>query len=166
MPENTAPGVRNDPYRKFQFQVYSIGGCEPIPRAAQVGFSDVSGLRSDTEIVEYKEGDRRFTRKLPGKTSFDNVVLSRGVDRNGHLVAWRNRVIERGGTAAPDDNLRTTLIIDMYDRRGITGNPIRTWRIEECWPAVLEYDDLSGGSSDVQIERLELANEGQVVLTW
>ena len=158
-------GNRQDPLRKFQFQVqfHAIAGSTFSPPAETMGFSAVSGLRSETETVEYKEGDRSFRRKLPGMTTFDNIVLSRGVVPNNtglatFLSTWRDRVIERS-IGFPDDDLRLDVSVTLYDRRKTV--PIKQWWGRACWPTVLEIEDLSGDASDVLIERLELACEEQ-----
>ena len=162
MGESSGQSRLDDPIRKFQFRVSVIGGAF-TPWNGNIGFSEVAGLRSETESVTYKEGDRTYERKIPGRTTFPNIVLSRGVDQKNALVRWRQRVIEGGGMA--DHLLRAALQIDVYDRRGPMGNatPVRTWFVHEAWPVSLEVDDLSGTASDALIERLELAHEELVL---
>jgi hypothetical protein len=59
---------RNDPYAGFNFLV-EING---IPAA---GFSECSGLATDTEVIEYREGSdpANTVRKLPGITRYSPI---------------------------------------------------------------------------------------------
>ena len=38
----------------------------------------MSGMTSETEIVEFKQGNDRVVRKKPGRTTYSNIVLERG----------------------------------------------------------------------------------------
>ncbi len=70
-----ASGARNDPYGQFNFLIEIDG----ITRA---GFSEVSGLTTDTNVIEYREGDEVTTvRKLAGLIKYTNIVLKRGYTR-------------------------------------------------------------------------------------
>ena len=153
-----AQGRRKDPYRKFQYRVYTLphGGLpNPIPKGSNVHFSEVSGLRGETEVVEYKEGNEALTRKLPGKTSYGGITLARGIDSGGHLAKWRKAIVEDGGN--PNASLRAILVIEVKDRIG--KNIVKTYRALACWPSSYEVEDLAGGSSDVLVERIEFAVE-------
>jgi phage tail-like protein len=186
MPEiRTRQNKRHDPFRKFQFTLAiqvptpQPDGATPIfaKQGGILGFSEISGLRSETELVEYKEGDNTLNRKIPGKSSFDNIVCSRGMDPDNTLSNWRSSVVERkqGGlfagagivmAAMNDENIRMDLVISLYDRRGIHqgGRLLKQWKAWECWPVVYEVEELSGNASDVLIERVEFATEFMTLL--
>lgn len=155
-------GKRHDPFRKFNFRVLFLKPAgqsqDPIP-VGEYFFQSVSGLRQSTEIVMYKEGDRRYDRKIPGKTTFDNIVLSRGLDQNGLLTSWARRIVE-AGTSESEENIRMDVLVSLLARskQGV----VAAWMATEAWPAVFETEDLSGDSSDVLIQRLELAVESIV----
>jgi len=53
-------------------------------------FSEASGLTTDTNVVEYREGDDGglFVRKLPTGTGPTRITLTRGVISNPGLSAW------------------------------------------------------------------------------
>ena len=53
-------------------------------------FSEASGLTSDTNVVEYREGDDGglFVRKLPTGTGPTRITLTRGVISDPGLSAW------------------------------------------------------------------------------
>lgn len=160
MPNQPIDGHLRDPLRKFRFHVT----ITPPPGSnlvmGKLHFSEVSGLRSETEVVEYKAGDDPLHRKIPGQTTFDNIVLSKGVDTNGVLVAWRRLVIENQAGDVRETDIRGKIVIDLYDRRGRSLR--RSWIVKSAWPTILEVDDLSGDSSDILIERAEFACEEQI----
>src|SRR5262249_28972032 len=70
----------------FKFQVRWDG-------RAVAGVTKVSALKRSTEVVEYREGaDPSTSRKLPGLTKFQPIVLARGVTRDPEFQSWAQRV--------------------------------------------------------------------------
>lgn len=67
-----AAAERNDPYTAFNFLV-------EIDGMTVGGFSEVSGIESTVDVIEYRGGDEHTTvRKLPGVVRYPNLVLKRG----------------------------------------------------------------------------------------
>jgi len=154
----TVTGKRVDPYRGFRFEVRTLGGV------TLAGFRTVSGIRSETEVVEYREGlDGGQVRKLPGISNYDNIVLERGLSVDNALQKWRDQVAVpvHAGQGLPEDQFRADLEVVLKD---YSGNEVKAWHIYECWPAVYEIDSFDASSSDVVLERVELANEGHVLV--
>ena len=60
------------PMPKFHFEL-EWGGTN-------IGFTEVSGLDVETEIIEYRAGDQKTYSKLkmPGMQKFGNITLKRG----------------------------------------------------------------------------------------
>ena len=88
---------RNDPLASFNFilQIDKV----------RVGFAEIGGLSTETDIIEYREGNEDITvRKIPGKKKFTNLSLKRGYTPQGkELWQWRKSVLDgkterRGGT--------------------------------------------------------------------
>ncbi len=147
-------GKRVDPYRGFRFRVLDLSGAQ------LGGFNTIDGLRDETEVVEYREGiDGVTARKLPGFTSSDNLVLERGLSVNDSLQRWREEVwaAKTDNTGRPDAEFRRDLAIELLDQQG---RIVKRWRVTEAWPAIYEVGTMDAQSSDVLIERIELANEG------
>jgi phage tail-like protein len=72
---------RNDPYKAFNFLV-EIDGIQVA------GFTECTGLSTETDIIEYREGSERGgLRKIPGLTKFSNITLKRGLTQNRDL--WK-----------------------------------------------------------------------------
>jgi phage tail-like protein len=153
----TFQGARHDPFRGFKFRVVIDG-------FTSAGFQKCTGLKEETEITEYREGTDPVTmHKLPGLTSYDNIVLERGMSPNDDFKKWREDIVRiaESGNLGPDGlptpDFRRNVIVELYDKGGVK---VKEWEVLEAWPAVLEIGDLDAESSDVLIETLELANEG------
>jgi phage tail-like protein len=139
-----APPQRDDPYKAFNFLVEIDG----IARAA---FSEVSGLESETAVIEYRVGGELHTvRKLPGLTKYGNIVLRRGVTQDAELWNWRKRVV--------DGNLdrRNGSITLLDDAR----NEVVRWNFRNGWISKWEGPALNAKANEVAIETIEIAHEG------
>ena len=91
-----AVGDRIDPFAQFNFLLQ-------IDDVTTAGFTEVSGLESTQETIDYREGsDEPILRKLPGLITVANISLKRGMTKNGDLWAWRQTTLQgkterRGG---------------------------------------------------------------------
>jgi phage tail-like protein len=142
-------GARNDPYGQFNFLV-------EIDGVTRAGFSEVSGLTTDTNVFEYREGDEVTTvRKLPGLMKYTNIVLKRGYTQDKSLWNWRKQVID--GTTQ-----RKTGSITLLDE---ARKPALRWNFTAGWPAKWEGPGMNGKTSEVAIETLEIAHEGLELVT-
>ena len=56
------------------------------------GFKTVSGMDSETEIIEFKQGNDMVVRKKPGRTTYANIVLERGYTATDDLWQWRKNI--------------------------------------------------------------------------
>ena len=135
---------RNDPLRNIRFRV-EIDGEEAM------GFSEVSGLSTETDVIEYREGtELPVLRKLPGLTKYTNITLKRGITGSIDLWQWRKQIMD-------GDIQRKTVRIIVLDE---AGNDRAVFVIREAWPAKYEASDLDASGNEVAIETLELAHEG------
>ena len=134
---------RRDPYKVFKFRV-------EIDGLTAAAFTEVSGLESETFVVEYRTGSEHGVRKLPGLTKYSNIVLKRGITQDAELWTWRQRVI--------DGNLdRHNGSIILQDDSG--QDQVR-WNFRNGWPCKLHGPLLNARGNDVAIETLEIAHEG------
>jgi phage tail-like protein len=140
---------RDDPYKAFIFLVEIDG----IARAA---FSEVSGLESETAVVEYRMGAEPTTvRKLPGLTKYANIVLRRGVTKDDELWNWRKAVVD-GNVDRRNGSI--TLLDDSH-------NEVVRWNFYNGWPSKWEGPALDAKANEVAIETLEIAHEGLELVT-
>lgn len=140
-----APGARHDPTPAFNFLV-------EIDGIVTAGFSECSGLSSETDVIEYREGNERTlgVRKIPGLTRYGNVTLRRGITTNRDLWDWRQTVID--GQVS-----RRTVAITLLDE---SAAPVMRWSLREAWIAKIEGPTLRARGNEVAIESIELAHEG------
>jgi phage tail-like protein len=51
-------------------------------------FKGVEGLESETEVIEFQNGEDLILRKRPGRTKYSNITLKRGVIADSELQDW------------------------------------------------------------------------------
>jgi phage tail-like protein len=114
------------------------------------GFKTVSGMDSETEIIEFKQGNDMVVRKKPGRTTYNNIVLERGYTATDDLWQWRKN-IEDGKI----DRRAGSIII--LDQDGQT--EVARYNFYEGWPCKWYVPDMDADSSAMAIEKVELAVE-------
>ena len=135
---------RNDPYKNFNFRV-------EIDGIATAAFSEVSGLESETAVIEYREGgEPNAVRKLPGLTKYANIVLRRGITQDQELWEWRKTVVD-GNVERRNGSI--TLLDD--DR-----TEVARWNFRDGWICKWEGPALNAKANEVAIETIEIAHEG------
>ncbi|MDZ8228183.1 phage tail protein [Nostoc sp. ChiVER01] len=142
-----ALGITIDPYAAFNFSV-EINGL------IVGGFTEVSGLQSQIEVEEYKEGgENNFTHKLPGRTVYsENLVLKRGLTDIEALWRWYQDVAKgiikrRNGT------------IYLLDQRGL---PAMWWDFRQAYPVKWSGPEFKSDNTTVAFETVELVHQGIV----
>lgn len=135
-------GTRNDPYKNYNFLV-------EIEGATIAGFSECSGISSEVEIIEYREGGDFRVRKLPGLAKFGDITLKRGVTKSLELYNW-HRAVLNGQT-----DRKTGVIILLDDAR----SQVARWVFREGFPKKYEGPRLNAKGSDVAIEALVICCE-------
>ena len=137
-------GVRVDPSRAFNFRL-EIDGVE------LGSFAEVSGLSSNVDAVEYREGtDHTTTRKLPGLRKYANITLKRGFTTNRELWLWYRNI--QNGIA----DRRNASIIQMDEE----SNDVVRWSIENAWIRQIEAPTLNASGNEVAVESVEIGYEG------
>jgi phage tail-like protein len=147
---------RFDPYKNFKFRVKWDGRYV-------AGISKVGGLKRTTEVVKHREGgDPSTTRKSPGRTEFEAIMLDRGVTHDPEFEKWANKVWHIGGGSAGSEvslkDFRKDLIIEVYNEAGQLAISYKVYR---CW--ISEYQalpDLDANANAVAIQHIKLENEG------
>jgi phage tail-like protein len=138
-----ATGDRIDPYAQFNFIV-------EIDGVARAGFSECSGLDTETTPIEYREGNEPATvRKLPGLHKYTNITLKRGFTQDRDLWNWRKTVLD-GAT----ERRSGSIVL-----RGENGQEVLRWNFREGWPSKWTGPALNAKTTEVAIETLEIAHE-------
>ncbi|MBD5780638.1 phage tail protein [Pelagicoccus sp. NFK12] len=134
------------PLTKFHF-VVAWGG-------SRIGFTEVSGLEAETELIEYREGSSaEYSKiKMPGMQKYANITLKRGtfLGDNDFFEWWKTTRI----LGKPE---RRDLIISLLNEEHA---PVMNWKVKNAFPTKVQATDLKADGSEVAIETLELAHEG------
>jgi phage tail-like protein len=136
------------PIPKFHFQV-EWGG-------SKIGFTEVSGLDVEREVIEYRDGSsKEYSKlKLPGLTKFSNITLKRGsFKKDNDFYKWwiANK-------------------LETVERRDITISllneehaPVITWKVKNAWPSKIQPTDLKSDDNSIAIETMEIVHEGLTI---
>jgi len=156
---NSAPFSVNpqrfDPYKQCKFRVKWDGRYIS-------GISSVSGLVRRTEIVVHREGgDPSLNRRSPGLTSYDPIILERGLTHDTEFEEWANKVWNFGSGLGAEVSLadfRKDIIIELYNE---AGQLVMAWKVYRCWPS--KYVAVNSFDADfctTAMETLTLQHEG------
>jgi len=143
--------VRDTPYGAYNF-IVELNDGSASDRAIG-GFSDVSGIGTELNMMEYRQGNDRENRvrKIPGLHKVSDVTLKRGIMGTTNFYEWIN-VTRR------DPTFRRNVSITLNDEQG---NPVLRWNLINARPMKWTGPTLAGkGGSDVAMEELVVAAEG------
>ncbi len=136
------------PLSKFHFRV-EWGGTN-------IGFTEVSGLDVETEVIEYRQGaSPEYSKiKMPGMQKYANITLKRGSFKSDNeYFKWWN-----------------TVKLNTIERRDITimllneeHDPVIIWKVKNAWPVKIQPTDLKADGNEVAIESMELVHEGLTI---
>jgi phage tail-like protein len=147
-----ADPTKTYPLPKFHFQV-SWG-------KTRMGFTEVTGLDFETEVIEYREGNMKQYNKLkqPGLTKYGNITLKRGTFLGDfdYYTWWKQTYFFQ----EKSQTFRTNVTIQLMDEQH---NPIVTWTLANAWPTKVQSTDLKADANEVAIESIELAHEGLTI---
>jgi phage tail-like protein len=135
--------ARVDPYKDFRFQV-------EIDGIASSRFLECTGLGSEVAVIEYREGgDPTAVRKLPGRASFSDITLKRGITESRDLYDWHRSLLQG------QNDRRNGKIILLDDG----GAEVVRWVFREAWPRKWEGPELNAMNNQVAIETFVLTCE-------
>lgn len=121
-------------------------------------FTQVSGLEVTIATEEILEGGQNsFAHKVPGRMSWPNLVLSRGVTQNDRLLSWVNDSSGEGFAGKGNKVGRSTVAVIMTSQQG---KPVRTWELEGAFPVRWKGPQFSSSGSDALVEELEITHHG------
>jgi phage tail-like protein len=136
------------PLPKFHFEV-KIGDGEGY-------FSEVSGLNTEVEVLEYRHGkSKQFSPfKMPGMSKVGDVTLKKGTfTKDIRIFNWFNAIhlntIER-----------LTVQISLLNEKSEVEI---TWVLENAFPIKVESSDLDAKGNDIAYESITLAHENLTI---
>jgi phage tail-like protein len=141
--KETKKMARKDPYKGYRFQVEIDG----IPTSQ---FLECTGIGSEVAVIEYREGgDPTAVHKLPGRASYSDITLKRGITQSHDLYDW-HRALLQGQID------RRSGVVKLLDDEGVE---VVRWVFNEAWPRKYEGPSLNALGNEVAIETFVLACE-------
>jgi phage tail-like protein len=133
------------PISKFHFRVEWAG--------ARIGFTEVTGLTMESDVIEYREGSNpQFHKlKMPGLQKLTNISCKRG------MFAGDIEFNEWMSSISLNKVDRRDVFIKLLNEKH---EPIITWKVINAWPIKVQSSDLKADGNEVAIETMELAHEG------
>ncbi len=140
--------MANYPVPKFHFRV-EWGG-------SRIGFTEVTGLNLETEVIEYRDGSSpEYNKiKMPGLRKYGNITMKRGTFENDNqYYEWFN-----------------TVSLNKIERRDVTisllnesHEPVVVWKVKNAFPIKIQSPDLKSDANEAAIESIEIAHEGLTI---
>lgn len=121
-------------------------------------FSEVSGLEVTIATEEITEGgENGFVHKLPGRMSWPNLVLKRGLTSADSLFSWLR---EASGDTFSRNGNKLTRKSGAVTLLSQDGKRLRAWELAEAFPVRWSGPSFSAASTDMAVEELEIAHHG------
>jgi phage tail-like protein len=140
------------PLPKFHFEL-EWGGT-------RFGFTEVSGLDVETEVIEYREGNLPSYNKTkqPGLTKYTDVTLKRGIILDD--FDFFNQWVKTAMFQEKKEQYRRTVTIKLLNEEH---KAIIVWTLAKAWPSKIQSTDLKADGNEVAIETLTFVHEGLVM---
>ncbi len=126
---------------------------EGLAGKGDAAFQEASGLSKEAKLEEITSGgENRFKFRVPTSTSFQNLVLKRGVAAtDSPLLEWCAQVLDSGlGEPIKTRNVQLNLLDEK-------GSNCSTWTFENAYPVKWSATDLKSQDNAMLIESLEFA---------
>ncbi|MET0458546.1 MAG: phage tail protein [Ilumatobacteraceae bacterium] len=121
-------------------------------------FMGVSGLEVTVAVEEIEEGgENSYVHKLPGRMTWPNITLKRGITQNDTLLAWLNKSSGEQFSANGNKLARSTAAITLM---GPAGARLRSWEFDGAFPIKWKGPDFDVASTDMALEELEITHHG------
>lgn len=121
-----------------------------------VSFQEVTGLDTETQIIEYRHGDNKVfsTIKMPGIAKFGNITMKKGIFVNdNNFWKWYDQI-------KMNTIKRIAVTISLLDE---SGKPTMVWTLKNAWPTKITGTDLKSDGNEVAVETIEIAHEGLTI---
>ena len=187
-----------DPIRNFKFQVTiqpnAGSGLERLigTEVAKLGFSVVSGLTVQNEMIAYREGGMNtHPHKMVGQSDYGPITLTKGVfAHQASLYQWQQFMHSWGqgglgdaktqGSESGNNDYRCDVVVQIMDHPVSAGTYAQPgsgagsptpagavklgYKLFNCWPASFSMGDLNAGDSSIMIQQMVLNHEGFEIL--
>ena len=128
-----------------------------VPGGPTGFFSEVSGLGSESEVVEQRTAGpngQTIIKSVPGRLRWKDIVLKRTMSSDRSLWLWRAQV-EAGNVQGATLKFSITVI-------GPSLQPVARWEGFGGWPSKLIIPSLDHAATVPAVEELTIAHSGLV----
>ena len=121
-------------------------------------FSEVQGLEVSIETEDVAEGGQNgFVHKLPGRMTWPNITLKRGLTNSDGLMAWMRESSGEQFAANQNKLSRKTAAITLIDG---AGKRLRSWSFEDAFPVKWSGPSFAASNGEAASESLEITHHG------
>lgn len=138
-----------DPLLGFSFYI-------SINKIMEAGFTSCSGLSVKREVSTHQEGgvnDQVHT--LPGRASYGNITLKRGIAFSHELWEWFDAMFNFG--LGGEYSQKAYRDIEIHQCIPYTATTVRTYQLLQAFPVSWTGPNLDMNSNEVAVESLEIA---------
>ncbi len=119
-------------------------------------FMSVSGLGYTAEVITHWEtkagGGQLEVQKRPGRISYNDITLKRGLSQDNELVKWYQTVLD-------GEPSRRNGSIVMYKGDSAKGDEVDRWNFFEGWISAWSATDLDASTDGVVVEEITITHE-------
>jgi len=121
-------------------------------------FSEVNGLTVEVQVETVEEGgENQFAHKLPGRMSWPNITLKRGVIQSDNLFAWLKETSGEGYASRGNKLERRTAAITLL---ALDGSRLRAWNLADAFAVKWSGPSFTATPNGAATEELEIAHHG------
>ncbi len=140
---------------------YWSGSSVQLDKSVDAEFQSIKGIKATRKTETYRAlGMNNKSFQLPTTTSYDDLVLERGVVKtSSDLITWCNSFINLDSSEVSSSNKNVLsskiILVFLWDRDRT--KPIMTWTFFDAYPKTIEYSGLSAKESAYAVETISIA---------
>ena len=121
-------------------------------------FMEISGLEVSVAVEDLEEGgENSYVHKLPGRMSWPNITLKRGITQNDSLLTWLNKSSGEQFAAGGNRLARSTAAVTLV---GPSAQRLRAWEFNGAFPIRWKGPQFAVDSTEMAVEELEITHHG------
>jgi phage tail-like protein len=119
----------------------------------EAAFQEVSGIEVSAELETISEaGLNNYSHRVPKKTSYNNLVLKRGLCiSDSYLFDWVRSSLQSGFA---EKILPGTILVTLMDS---DGNQVMAWSFVNAYPVKWSVSGFNAMESAIVVENIEFA---------
>lgn len=139
---------REDPLVAFKFALEIEGKLTGY-------FTNVTGIGSETEVIEQKvvgENGETIIQKIPGRHTWTEITLKRGVTSSLEIWEWRKLVVQG---KVKDARTNCSIVALSQDNQETA-----RWNFVNAWPSKVTGPEMDSAGANYMVEEITIVHEG------